>query len=133
MTGDDGQAADQGAAATDVSDDAGAAKAPSGSGAASGPTLMGDNANDDLTEGGGPLEAQLKAANDLVDSLTTDMNALRQQYETQDSMVPGYVIQQQLDETNLRLVQAQARQARIQAKMEKKGIAVKKDPGVVDR
>lgn len=133
VTGDDGQAADQGAAATDVSDDAGAAKAPSGSGAASGPTLMGDNANDDLTEGGGPLEAQLKAANDLVDSLTTDMNALRQQYETQDSMVPGYVIQQQLDETNLRLVQAQARQARIQAKMEKKGIAVKKDPGVVDR
>jgi hypothetical protein len=60
------------------------------------------------------------------------MNALRQQYEFQDAMVPGYVIQEQIVETNRRLVKAQAQEARIQAEMEKKGLA-KKDPGAVDR
>ncbi|MCX6571603.1 MAG: hypothetical protein NT006_09355 [Candidatus Aminicenantes bacterium] len=121
----------QGAAATDVSNDAGLATPPSGSKAASRPTLMGDNATDDLIEGGGPLEDQLKAADELVDQLTTEMNALRQQYEAQNAMVPGSVIQQQIEETNQRLVQAQARQSRIQAKMGKKSLALKKDPGFI--
>ena len=53
------------------------------------------------------------------------MNALRQQFESQDAMVPGYVIQQQLDETGQRLVKAQAQQARIEAMVEKKGVAKK--------
>src|SRR4030042_4705407 len=44
VRGGDLQAADQGAAAKDVSDDAGLATPPSGSAAASGPTLMGNNA-----------------------------------------------------------------------------------------
>ncbi len=60
------------------------------------------------------------------------MNALRQQYEAQDSMVPGYVIQQQLDETGQRLVKAQAQQARIEAMVEKRG-AAKKAPGEPER
>lgn len=68
---------------------------------------------------GRTLDAQLGAAKDLVDLLTTKMNALRQQYESQDAMVPGYVIQQQLDETNQRLVKAQAQQARIEAQIAK--------------
>jgi hypothetical protein len=60
------------------------------------------------------------------------MNALRQQYEFQDAMVPGSVIQEQMAETNQRLVKAQAQEARIRSEMEKKGLA-KKDPGAVDR
>jgi hypothetical protein len=113
---------------------------PSGSGAPSGhrivpsvspngPLITGDR---DQAEGRGTLEAQFKSANELVDLLTTKMNALRQQFEFQDAMVPGSVIQEQLAETNQRLVKAQAQQARIQAEMEKKGLA-KKDPGAVDR
>lgn len=123
----------QGAAATNVSDDAGLAAPPPGSKAASRPTRMGDNATDDPTEGGGPLEDQLKAADELVDQLTTEMNALLQQYEAQNAMVPGSVIQEQIEETNQRLVRAQTRQSKILAKMGKKGLALKKDPGSVDR
>lgn len=116
---------------------------PSGSGApsgrritprvaAAGPTIMGDDASPTPSASRQALEAQLRAANELVDLLTTKMNALRQQYEYQDAMVPGYVIQQQIDETNQRLVKAQAQQARIQAEMNKRGLG-KKDPGAVDR
>ncbi len=108
---------------------------PSGSGAPSGrrivpkvgpegPLITGE-ANRDQEGPGGSLEAQLEAAKDLVDLLTTKMNALRQQFEFQDAMVPGYVIQQQLDDTNQRLVKAQAQQARIEAQMAK-GAAAKK-------
>lgn len=116
---------------------------PSGSGAppvrrivprvaATGPALMGDGAAADQSTSGGTLEVQFKAAQELVDLLTTKMNALRQQYEFQDAMVPGYVIQEQIAQTNQRLVKAQAQEARIQAEMEKKGLA-KKNPGTVDR
>ncbi len=121
-----------------VSDETEPVSLPSGSGAPSGrrivpsvapngPLITGD-ANRDQAEGGGTLEAQLKAANDLVDLLTTKMAALRQQFESQDAMVPGYVIQQQLDDTNQRLVKAQAQQARIEAQLAKSGTA-KKTPG----
>ncbi len=99
---------------------------------ADGPAIMGDGASIDQSTSGQALEAQLKSANDLVDLLTTKMNALRQQFEFQDAMVPGYVIQQQIDETYQRLVKAQAQQARIQAEMDKRGLG-KKDPGAVDR
>jgi len=130
---DDLQGADQGAAATDASDDVGLATPPPGSEAASGLPLTGENATDDIAEGGGPLEDQLKAADELVDKLTTEMNALLQQYEAQNAMVPGSVIQQQIEETNQRLVRAQTRQSRIRAKMGKKSLALTIDPGSVDR
>jgi hypothetical protein len=125
-----------------VSDDSESVNTPSGSGAPpvrrivpkvgrDGPLITGE-ANRDQAETGGTLEAQLKAANDLVDLLTTKMNALRQQYESQDAMVPGYVIQQQIDETNQRLVKAQAQQARIEALVAKNASA-KKTPGEPER
>lgn len=98
---------------------------------ADGPTLMGDGASIDQTTSAQALEAQLKSANDLVDLLTLKMNALRQQFEAQDAMVPGTVIQEQMAETNQRLVKAQAQQARIQAEMDKRGLG-KKDPGAPD-
>ncbi|RPJ00990.1 MAG: hypothetical protein EHM31_01225 [Candidatus Aminicenantes bacterium] len=118
------------------------ASLPSGSGAPSGrrivpsvapdgPLITGE-ANRDQAEGRGTLEAQLKAANELVDLLTTKMAALRQQFEFQDAMVPGYVIQQQLDETSQRLLKAQAQQARIEAQMAK-GAPAKKAPGEPER
>jgi len=125
LSGNDLQAADQGAAATDGSEDAGLATPPSAAKAASGPALMGDTATDDPTEGGGPLEDQLKAADELVDQLTAEMNALLQQYEAQNTMVPGSVIQQQIEETNQRFVRAQTRQSKILAKMGKKSLALK--------
>jgi hypothetical protein len=125
------------------SQDAGAGNLPSGSGAPpagrrivprtapDGPLITGD-ADRDQAEGRGTLNAQLKAAKELVDLLTTKMNALRQQFEYQDAMVPGYVIQQQLDETGQRLLKAQAQQARIEAQIAKKGSA-SKAPGEVER
>jgi len=84
-------------------------------------------------DGGGPLEDQLKVVDVVVENLTNEMNALRQQFEAQDNMVPGYVIQQQMDDLNQRLVKAQARQAAIRAKMEKQGIPIKKSPDSPDR
>jgi hypothetical protein len=84
-------------------------------------------------DGGGPLEDQLQVVDAVVENLTNEMNALRQQFEAQDNMVPGYVIQQQMDDLNQRLVKAQARQAAIRAKMEKQGIPVKKSPESPDR
>lgn len=114
---------------------------PSGSGAPGrrivpkvgpdGPLITGE-ANRDQAEPGGTLEAQLKAATELVDLLSTKMAALRQQFEAQDAMVPGYVIQQQLDETNQRLVKAQAQQARIEAQIAK-GAGARKAPGEPER
>jgi hypothetical protein len=120
-----------------VSEESEPANLPSGSGAPpsrrimpsvapNGPLITGE-ANRDQAEGGGTLEAQLRAATELVDLLTTKMAALRQQFEFQDAMVPGYVIQQQLDETNQRLLKAQAQQARIEAQIAKGG--AKKIPG----
>ena len=136
-------AEDQGGEPATVSGDEESAVMPSGSGApsgrritprvaAAGPTLMGDGAARDQSTSGGTLDAQLKASQELVDLLTTKMNALRQQYESQDAMIPGYVIQEQIAETNQRLVKAQAQEARIRSEMEKKGLA-RKAPASVDR
>jgi hypothetical protein len=115
---------------------------PSGSGAPSGrrivprvgqdgPVITAD-ANRDMIEPGGTLEAQLEAAKQMVDLLTTKMNALRQQFEYQDAMVPGYVIQKQLDDTNQRLLKAQAQMDRIEALVEKKAPG-RKTPGQTER
>jgi hypothetical protein len=68
----------------------------------------------------------------MVDLLTTKMNALRQQFEYQDAMVPGYVIQKQLDDTNQRLLKAQTQMARIEALVEKKAPG-RKTPGQTER
>ena len=121
-----------------VPDEGESANSPSGSGAPqsrrivpsvapNGPLITGDP-DRDQAEGGGTLEARLKAANEQVDLLTTKMNSLRQQIENQDAMVPSYVIQQQLEETNQRLLKAQAQQARIEAQIGKSA-AAKKIPG----
>jgi hypothetical protein len=88
-----------------------------------GPSLIGDAETTDHTAaplGSGPLEAQLRAAEELVDLLETKMAALKQEYEFQTGMVPGYVIEEQLTETLQRLQKAQAQAARIRAEYEKR-------------
>ena len=100
--------------------------------AADGPTIIGSGESVDKPSSGETLEVQLKAAVDLVDLLTLKLSALRQQYEFQDAMVPGTVIQEQIVDTNQRLVKAQAQQARIQAEIDKRGPR-KKDAGAADR
>jgi hypothetical protein len=79
------------------------------------------------------LEAQMRAAAERVDLLATKMAALRQQFEAQDSMTPGYVIQQQIVETNASLAKAQAQLARIQEEIDRKKAGIKKRPETVDR
>jgi hypothetical protein len=133
LAGDSSQAADRDAIKTDVSGDAGLATPPAGSKAASGRPITGENAAEDITEGGGPLEDQLKVVDALVEELTTELNSLRQQYEAQNSMVPGSVIQQQMEETYLRLTRSEARQAKIREKMGAKAPAIKKDSGSADQ
>jgi len=93
---------------------------------------MGSGESVNQASSGETLEVQLKAAADLVDLLTLKLSALRQQYEFQDAMVPGTVIQEQIVDTNQRLVKAQAQQARIQAEIDKRGPR-KKDAGAADR
>jgi len=126
-----------------ISSDADQAVPPSGSEAppvrqivppvaADGSTLMGSGESVNQASSGETLEVQFKAAADLVDLLTLKLSALRQQYEFQDAMVPGTVIQEQIVDTNQRLIKAQAQQARIQAEIEKRGPG-KKDPGAADR
>jgi len=102
---------------------------PPGSGEAAAPAPAGANPAAVISEAGGPLDEQLKAAGALVEELTNEMNALRQQFASQNAMVPGSVIQQQIDETYQRLVQAQEVQAKIREKMGSRAPAPKKDPG----
>ena len=79
------------------------------------------------------LEAQLRAAEERVDLLATKMAALRQQYEAQNAMVPGTVIQQQIVETNESLTRAQAQLDRIRDEMKNKKAGGRKRPQEIER
>ena len=131
--GEAAQPESQSAIAADIGGEAGSVTPPPGSEAASTPAPTGENPSEEITEADGPLEDQLKTVDALVEELTTEMNSLRQQFEAQNTMVPGYVIQQQMDELNQRLVRAQNRQAAIREKMGPKAPPIKKDPGSADR
>jgi len=131
--GEDRLETEPGTGETAIPEDAGLVMPPAGPEAADEPAPAGDNAAEDIPEGSGPLEDQLKVADELVESLTAEMNSLRQQYEAQNNMVPGYVIQQQMEETNQRLTRALNRQAEIREKLGSKAPAIKKDPGSAGR
>jgi hypothetical protein len=124
---------DQGALATDISGEPGLTNPQDQPGAASAPTPNPENLSEDITESDGPLEDQLRTVDAVVEELTTEINSLRQQYEAQNTMVPGYVIQQQIDETYQRLTRAQTRQAKIRERMGPKAPPIKKDPGSAER
>jgi hypothetical protein len=57
--------------------------------------------------GAGDLESRHKAAQELVDLLTTKMNALWQEFYAMNSMTSRDAIQQQIDETYQKLLKAQ--------------------------
>jgi hypothetical protein len=90
--------------------------------AAPGPSLMEDAESTDQSggTGAGPLDAQLRAAEELVDLLETKLAALKQEYEFQNNMVPNYVIEKELNDTLQRLQKAQVQEARIRAAAGKK-------------
>jgi hypothetical protein len=130
--GEAGQASQpegQSSVATDNSGEAGLVTLPPGSE----PAPTGENVAADIPDGGEPLEDQLKEVDALVEELTIEMNSLRQQFEAQNTMVPGSVIQQQIEETFQRLTQAQARQAKIREKMGPKAPPIKKELGSAER
>jgi hypothetical protein len=129
----DETAAGPGPEAAEAAYDGGLVNAPSNSGAAEGTAAAAETVEDPLPDRAEALADQLRAVDELVDGLTAEMNALRQRYESQNSMVPGYVIQEQLDELNRRLTRAQARQAAIEAKMVKLGLPVRKSPDSAGR
>jgi hypothetical protein len=131
--GEDVRAGGQGIVAPDIAGEPGLTNPQDEPGAASAPAPNPENLTEDIIEGGGPLEDQLKVVDALVEELTTEMNSLRQQYEAQNTMVPGSVIQQQIDETYQRLVKAQTRQDKLLEKLGKKGVVIKRDAGPVDR
>lgn len=124
---------DQQAAATDIGGEAGLVTPPPGSEAGSEPPEAEQNVTGEIPDSGEPLEDQLEAVDKLVEELTIEMSSLRQQFEAQNAMVPGGVIQQQIEETFQRLTQAQVRQAKIREKMGSKAPPIKKDPGSTDR
>ena len=126
-------AEDQQAAAADIGGGGGLVTPPPGSEADAEPAETEPSVTDEIPDSGEPLEDQLKAVDKLVDELTIELNSLRQQFEAQNAMVPGGVIQQQIEETFQRLSQAQTRQAKIREKMGSKAPPIKKDPGSADR
>jgi len=84
-----------------------------------GPGLFQDNSGSTLGPGAGAdPAARLKAAEDLVDLLTTKINALMQQATNLDNMTPKDSIQQQIDETNQKLLRVQQEAARLKAQVE---------------
>lgn len=114
--------------AAEAAYDGGLVNSRSDPGAAEETAAAAEAVEDPIPDNAEALAGQLRAIDELVDGLTAEMNALRQRYESQNSMVPGYVIQEQMDELNRRFSRAQARQAAIEAKMVKLGLPVRKSP-----
>lgn len=100
---------------------------------APGPSLTGDTGSaDQAGTGSGALDAQLRAAEELVDLLETKLAALKQEYEFQNNMVPNYVIEKELNDTYQRLQKAQAQETRIRSEAGRKS-RERKPPAESDR
>lgn len=99
---------------------------------ASGPALTGDASIGRPGLSAKVLDAQLRAAQEQVEQLTTRMAALRRQFEAQDAMTPGYVIQQQIVETNESLLKAQAQLDRVRGEINKQKAAGRKRPQTIE-
>lgn len=125
--------AEPGSGTAEAAYDGGLVAAPSDPGTAGESVPAATDVEEPLPDTAEALADQLRAVDELVEGLTTEMNALRQRYESQNGMVPGSAILEQMDETNRRLTRAQARQAAIEAKMVKLGLPVRKSPDSADR
>lgn len=125
--------AEPGSETAEAAYDGGLVNAPSDPGTAGEPGAAAETAEEPLPDGAAALADQLRAVDELVEGLTTEMNSLRQRYESQNGMAPSSVILEQMDETNRRLTRAQTRQAAIEAKMVKLGLPVRKIPDSAGR
>jgi hypothetical protein len=85
--------------------------------AKNGPTLFTDETTGDLASAQS-LEDRLKAATELVDLLTTKMNALWQEFYNLNTMTTQDRVQRQLDETYQKLLKAQAEEAKLKSQLE---------------
>jgi hypothetical protein len=83
-----------------------------------GPVLMGNNDSSDLPASAGDAESRLKAANELIDLLSTKMNALMQESNNLNTMTPKDVIQRQIDDTNRKLIRVQEEATRLKDQIE---------------
>lgn len=86
--------------------------------AKNGPVLMGNSDSAGLPGSNGDPEARLKATNELIDLLSTKMNALMQEANSLNSMTSKDGIQQQIDETNRKLIRVQEEAARLKDQIE---------------
>lgn len=86
--------------------------------AKNGPVLMGNSDSADAAASAGDAESRLKAANELIDLLSTKMNALMQESNNLNTMTPKDVIQRQIDETNRKLIRVQDEAARLKDQIE---------------
>lgn len=81
--------------------------------AKNGPALMGNSDASGQPASTSEAEARLKAANELIDLLSTKMNALMQEANNLDTMTSKDGIQRQIDETNRKLIRVQEEAARL--------------------
>jgi hypothetical protein len=86
--------------------------------ARNGPALFTNDTAGDALASGKSLEDRLKAATELVDLLTTKMNALWQEFYNLNTMTTQDRIQQQIDETYQKLLKAQADEAKLKSQLE---------------
>jgi hypothetical protein len=83
-----------------------------------GPGLFQDSSSPAGPASGPDVAARLRAAEDLIDLLTTKMNALMQEANNLDNMTPKDAIQKQIDETNQKLLRVQDEAARLKTQLE---------------
>jgi hypothetical protein len=88
--------------------------------AKNGPSLFGKDASEDQASPGNSrdMESRLRATEELIDLLTTKMNALMQEANNLDTMTPKDAIQKQIDETNQKLLKVQDEAARLKGLIE---------------
>ena len=83
-----------------------------------GPALFSDSGSPLGPSSSADVAGRLKAANDLIDLLTTKLNALLQEASSLNSMTPKDAIQQQIDETNQKLIRVQDEAGKLKAQLE---------------
>jgi hypothetical protein len=88
--------------------------------ARNGPALFGKDGSEDQASPSNSrdLESRLRATEELIDLLTTKMNALMQEANNLDTMTPKDAIQKQIDETNQKLLKVQDEADRLKGLIE---------------
>ena len=83
-----------------------------------GPALFSDNSTPLGPSSSADVASRLKAAEELLDLLTTKLNALMQEATSLNTMTPKDVLQKQIDETNQKLIRIQQEAAKLKTQLE---------------